>query len=153
MSKLRVLIADDNREMRWAMIRLLAGEFEVVGSTGDGRSLIDGVLALNPDVVVSDISMPNLTGPEAMDVLRATGSTIPFVLVSADAGHVEDYIEWGALGFVHKMDLAYELTRAIAAASRGEVYVSRGVLQEATVPRRAEEMRTHFFRGGITLEE
>lgn len=153
MSKLRVLIADDNREMRWAMIRLLAGEFEVVGSTGDGRSLIDAVLALNPDVVVSDVSMPHLTGPEAMDVLRATGSTIPFVLVSADAGSVEDYIEWGALGFVHKMDLAYELTRAIAAAGRGEVYVSRGVLQEVTVPRRAEQMMNRFFRGGLTLEE
>lgn len=130
MSKLRVVIADDNREMRWEMIRLLAGECEIVGSTGDGRSLVDAVLTLQPDVVVSDVKMPFLTGPEAMDVLRATGSSIPFVLVSADRGGVEDYIQMGALGFVHKMDLAYELARAIAAAVRGEAYVSRGALQE-----------------------
>jgi len=130
MSKLRVVIADDNREMRWEMIRLLAGECEIVGSTGDGRSLIDAVLTLQPDVVISDVKMPFLTGPEAMDVLRATGSSIPFVLVSADRGGVEDYIQMGALGFVHKMDLAYELARAIAAAVRGEAYVSRGALQE-----------------------
>lgn len=130
MSKLRVVIADDNREMRWEMIRLLAGECEIVGSTGDGRSLVDAVLTLQPDVVISDVKMPFLTGPEAMDVLRATGSSIPFVLVSADRGGVEDYIQMGALGFVHKMDLAYELARAIAAAVRGEAYVSRGALQE-----------------------
>lgn len=142
MRKLRVLIADDNREMRWAMIRLLSGEFEVVGSTGDGQSLLDAALALSPDVIVSDVSMPNLSGPEAMDVLRATGSTIPFVLVSAAAGYVKNYIEWGALGFVHKIDLAYELTRAIAAADRGEIYVSRSVLQEVAVPSRSRQPRS-----------
>src|ERR1700739_3964435 len=136
MRKLRVLIADDNCEMRWAMIRLITRECEVVGSTGDGRSLLDAALALNPDVIVSDVSMPNLTGPEAMDVLRATGCTIPFVLVSADGGSVEEYIAWGGLGFVHKMDLAYELTRAIAAADRGDVFLSRSVLREVSVSHR-----------------
>jgi DNA-binding NarL/FixJ family response regulator len=134
MKKLRVLIADDNREMRWAMIRLLAGEFEVVGSTADGRNLIDATITLAPDVVVTDISMPFLTGPEAMEVVQATGLDIPFVLVSADADGVEDYIEAGALGFVHKPDIACELARAIAAAGRGDVYVSRGALREISVP-------------------
>jgi len=134
MKKLRVLIADDNRDMRWAMIRLLAGEFEVVGSTADGRNLIEGAITLAPDVIVSDVSMPFLTGPEAMEVVQATGLDIPFVLVSADADGAERYIEAGALGFVHKLDMACELGLAIASAVRGEVYVSRGALREVSVP-------------------
>jgi DNA-binding NarL/FixJ family response regulator len=116
------------------MIRLLAGEFEVVGSTADGRNLIDATITLAPDVVVTDVSMPFLTGPEAMEVVKATGLDIPFVLVSADADGVEDYIEGGALGFVHKPDMACELARAIAAAGRGDVYVSRGALHEVSAP-------------------
>lgn len=137
MKKLRLLIADDNREMRWAMIRLLTGEFEVVGSTADGRNLAEAAISLAPDIVVSDISMPFLTGLEAMEVIRATGLDIPFVLVSADADGAEDYIETGALGFVHKPDMACELARAIVAASRGDVYVSRGALREVSAPSRA----------------
>jgi DNA-binding NarL/FixJ family response regulator len=135
MNKLRILIAEDNQEMRWAIIRMLAGEFEVVGSTSDGRNLIDSTLTLAPDIVVTDVSMPFLTGPEAMEILRATGLDIPFVFVSADTDGVEFYIEAGALGFVHKPDMARELARAIAAAGRGNVYVSRGALREVSVPR------------------
>jgi DNA-binding NarL/FixJ family response regulator len=135
MNKLRILIAEDNQEMRWAIIRMLAGEFEVVGSTSDGRNLIDATLTLAPDIVVTDVSMPFLTGPEAMEILRATGLDIPFVFVSADTDGVESYIEAGALGFVHKPDMPRELARAIAAAVRGNVYVSRGALREVSVPR------------------
>jgi DNA-binding NarL/FixJ family response regulator len=135
MNKLKILIADDNQEMRWAIIRMLAGEFEVVGSTSDGRNLIDATLTLAPDIVVTDVSMPFLTGPEAMEILRATGLDVPFVFVSADTDGVELYIQAGALGFVHKPDMACELARAIAAAGRGKVYVSRGALREVSVPR------------------
>ncbi len=84
MRKLRILVAEDNLEMRWAIIRMVAGQFEVVGSTSDGRSLIDAAMTLAPDIVVTDVSMPFLTGPEAMEILRATGLDIPFVFVSAD---------------------------------------------------------------------
>ena len=137
MKKLRVLIAEDNREMRWAIIRLVGGEFEVVGSTSDGRNLIDAALTLAPDVIVTDVSMPFLTGPEAMAVLRSTGMDIPFVFVSADTDGVEDYLVAGGLGFVHKPDMPCELARAIVAAGRGEVYVSRAALREVSVQRGA----------------
>jgi DNA-binding NarL/FixJ family response regulator len=135
MKKLRVLIAEDNREMRWAMIRLLAGEFEVVGSTSDGRNLIDAALTLAPDVIVTDVSMPFLTGPEAMEVLRSAGMDLPFVFVSTDTDGVEDYIEAGGFAFVHKPDMSCELAKAIMSAARGEVYVSRAALREVPVHR------------------
>ena len=137
MKKLRILIAEDNREMRWAMIRLVAGEFEVVGSTSDGRNLIDAALTSAPDVIVTDVFMPFLTGPEAMEVLRSAGMDTPFVFVSTDTDGVEDYIEAGGLGFVHKPDMSCELARAINAAGRGDVYVSRAALRELSFQRSA----------------
>lgn len=137
MKKLRILIAEDNREMRWAIIRLLGEQFEIVGSMSDGRNLIDATLTLAPDVVVTDVSMPLLTGPEAMEVLRSAGMDIPFVFVSTDTDGVEDLIEAGALGFVYKPDMPCELTQAVMAASRGDVYVSRAALRKVSVQRSA----------------
>ena len=128
MRKLRILVADDHGDMRWATIRLLSEEFDVVGSAADGRNLVDAAITLLPDVIVSDVSMPLLNGPEAMDELRATGLDIPFVFVSADATRVEECIEAGGMGFVQKTDIGHELTRAVGAANRREVYLSRGAL-------------------------
>ena len=128
MHKLRVLVADDHGDVRWAIIRFLSEEFDVVGSAADGRSLVDAAITLVPDVIVSDVSMPLLNGPEAMDELRATGLDIPFVFVSADATRVEECIEAGGMGFVQKTDIGHELTRAVGAANRREVYLSRGAL-------------------------
>ncbi len=128
MHKLRILVADDHGDVRWAIIRFLSEEFDVVGSAADGRSLVDAAITLVPDVIVSDVSMPLLNGPEAMDELRATGLDIPFVFVSADATRVEECIEAGGMGFVQKTDIGHELSRAEGAANRREVYFSRGAL-------------------------
>jgi CheY-like chemotaxis protein len=128
MHKLRILVADDHGDMRWAMIRLLSEEFDVVASVAGGRNLVDAAITLVPDVIVSDVSMPLLNGPEAMDALREMGVDIPFVFVSADASSVEACIEAGGMGFVQKTDMGHELTRAVGAANRREVYLSRGAL-------------------------
>jgi CheY-like chemotaxis protein len=128
MHKLRVLVADDHSDMRWCVIRLLSEEFVVVGSAADGSNLVDAAITLVPDVIVSDVSMPILDGPEALCALRATGLNIPFVFVSADMANLETCVEAGGTGFVHKLDMGYELTRAVGAASRREFYFSRGAL-------------------------
>lgn len=128
MQKLRVLVADDHTDMRWCVIRLLSEEFDVVGSAVNGSNLVDAAITLVPDVIVSDVSMPLLDGPEALCALKATGLDIPFVFVSADMGNLETCVEAGGIGFVHKLDLGYELTRAVGAAHRREFYLSRGAL-------------------------
>src|SRR5260370_20863424 len=122
MRKLRILVAEDNLEMRWAIIRMVAGKFEVVGSTSDGRSLIDAAMTLAPDIVVTDVSMPFLTGPEAMEILRATGLDIPFVFVSADTDGVEFYIQAGALGVFFKRDMGCQVGPAITAGRPRDVH-------------------------------
>jgi DNA-binding NarL/FixJ family response regulator len=128
-NKLRIVIADDHEEVRWLMIRLLARECEIVGSAADGRKLVDAVTVLRPDVIVSDISMPVLTGPEAMGELRTGGLDIPFVLASINMCSIglADLIHEGAMAFVDKMDMGYDLLPAVRAAIMGQVYFSRGV--------------------------
>ena len=101
-TKLRVLVADDHEQCRWAIVNLLRVEFEVVAAVADGRNLLHAAMSLLPDVIVSDISMPLLTGPQAMEDLRRMGCDIPFVLVSAANSGVEEYIKRGAAAFVNR---------------------------------------------------
>lgn len=123
--KLRVLIADDHEQCRWTIANLLCMECDIVASVSDGRKLVDTAMALLPDVIVSDISMPLLTGIESMEELRQKGYEIPFVLVSTDNSGAEDYIKRGAMAFVNKVDMGHDLMIAVFSAALGQVCVSR----------------------------
>jgi CheY-like chemotaxis protein len=82
--KVKILIAEDNERIREYMVRLLCPTFEIVKAVPDGMSLVAAAIELRPDVIVSDISMPQLSGPRAMEELRIQEYDIPFVFVSAD---------------------------------------------------------------------
>jgi len=124
-ARLRVLVADGHDECRWAMEDALRTDCEVVSTVADGRQLIHAAMSLLPDVIVSDISMPFLTGVQAMEKLHQGGYQIPFVLVSPTNFWVEDYIKMGAMAFVNKVDVDYDLLTAVLSASLGLVCVSR----------------------------
>src|SRR6266851_11387 len=81
--KLHILVAEDNRDIRDFMIGLSRPEFDVVGAVSNGRELVRVALEMLPDVIVSDTSMPLLGRVTAMNELRATGTNIPVVLISA----------------------------------------------------------------------
>jgi DNA-binding NarL/FixJ family response regulator len=127
MCKLRVLIAEDHEQMRWQLVRSLSLEFDVVGSLSNGGELVDLAISLNADVIVSDVRMPVLSGPEAMKILRRTGYNIPFVLISISSCGAEEFIRQGAAAFVEKLDIGYELAHAVRLAASGIKYLSRGV--------------------------
>jgi DNA-binding NarL/FixJ family response regulator len=124
-TKLRVLVADDHGEMRATIVSMLSPHFEVVGSVGDGKRLIDTALALRPDVVVSDISMPFLSGPQVINQLKGRGHNIPFVLVSGEVAHIQELIDQGAVAVVDKLDMTSELAQAVRAAASRQVYISQ----------------------------
>ena len=125
MGVFRILVADDHEECRWAIAHLLGVECDVVAAVADGRKLVDAAMSLLPDVIVSDISMPLLTGVEAMEELHHKGYEIPFVLVStANLGAVE-YIKRGAMAYVSKVDIGHDLLIAVFSAALGQVCVSR----------------------------
>ena len=96
-----------HEEMRWAIGRILRDHFEMVGFVPDGRRLVEAALLLRPDVIVSDIAMPVLTGPEAMRELESQCHGAPFVLMSGNLSDLEQWIEQGAAAFVDKVDIGY----------------------------------------------
>ena len=124
-NKLRVLIADDHEQARWTVSRLLSSKFWIIGVVANGKQLVAAAIALHPDVIVSDIHMPLVNGPEAMRELKTRGVNIPFVLISINSIGAADQIRAGAVAFVDKIDIGYELEPAVFAASNGQVYFSR----------------------------
>ena len=121
---LRVIVADDHDEMRLHMVRILQRRFLVIEAVACGHALVDAAVVFTPDVIVTDIAMPGLSGPEAMAALAETGCTAAFVLVTAGASDALEWLNRGALAVVDKFDLDRELLAAVDAASSGFSYLS-----------------------------
>ncbi len=125
--KLRVLIADDDIRMRHVIVRLLRDEFEVIGDVGSGRELVQAALARNPDVIVSDVAMPLLGGVEAIRELSTAGKAIPFVLISSVFYRAGVGNHAGAVAYVDKSDLQFDLVSAVRSAMLGQPFHSRSI--------------------------
>ncbi|GAA3043689.1 response regulator [Actinokineospora globicatena] len=84
---MKILVADDSRVMRQIVIRTLrqAGfdDHEIVEAP-DGAAAKDSVASENPDLVLSDWNMPNMSGIELLHALRASGNTVPFAFVTSE---------------------------------------------------------------------
>ena len=126
MKKPRVLLADDHKIMIEGLKDLLKGEFEIVGSVEDGRALVEQASTLYPDVIVADISMPQLNGIEAARQIKKTDNNIKIVFLTMhpDATYAANAFEAGASGFVLKHSASSELIRAIHEAIKGRTYVT-----------------------------
>jgi DNA-binding NarL/FixJ family response regulator len=123
--RLRILVADDCDSVRCAVVRLLQDAFEIVAEVSTGEELVEAAQALNPDIIISDINMPSLSGAEALKRLRDAGQTTPFVVMTATNWTPRKWIAMGALGVVHKSDLHLDLAHAVLSAAAGKVYISR----------------------------
>jgi DNA-binding NarL/FixJ family response regulator len=123
----RVLLADDHVALFAAEFALLSAHFDVVGTAADGAALVEQERSLCPDVVVTDISMPILSGIEAMRKIRESGSRAQFVFLTVhrEKEFVEACMEAGALGYVQKHRMKQDLMPAIQAALAGQSYVSK----------------------------
>ena len=126
-ARLRVLVADDNDDVREGIVELLEPVFEIVAVVSTGRELVDAAVALEPDVIVSDLMMPSLTGAEALAMLRAAGHPIAFVLQSAAVWNAQAWLDMGALCVVDKFDLGCDLVTAVRSAAAGKVFLSRNI--------------------------
>ncbi len=126
MKRVRILLADDHREMLQRVVHLLRSEFEVVGAVNDGQALLEAASKLRPDVVVLDISMPVLNGLEATDRLREVGSRakVVFLTVHEEPDFVHESLAKGALCYVVKPRLTSDLVPAIKEAVANRSFVS-----------------------------
>lgn len=100
----RVLLADDHRLVAEGLKSLLATEFEVVGMVEDGRALIEAARKLQPDVIVADITMPQLNGIDALASLRkdSPGIKVVFLTMHQDVAYARRALEAGASGYLLK---------------------------------------------------
>jgi DNA-binding NarL/FixJ family response regulator len=124
--RVRVVIADDFPEVLDAVERKLNSEYEIVGRAGDGLALLDSVCKLQPDILITDISMPELTGIEALRRLRSMGIRTPAVILSIheDEELAREALLQGASGFVLKSQLEDDLQIAIREALAGRTFIS-----------------------------
>jgi DNA-binding NarL/FixJ family response regulator len=126
MDRPRILLADDHRIFLDGLRSLLEPEFEIVGMVEDGRSLLDEVEKHRPDVVVTDISMPQLNGIEATIHIKKIDPDVRVVLLTmhGDVTYASRGFEVGASGYVMKQSATHELVAAIREALRGRTYVT-----------------------------
>jgi DNA-binding NarL/FixJ family response regulator len=122
----RVLIADDHQLVLERVAALLRSRFDVIGMVHNGRELIAEAMRLNPDVVVVDISMPELDGIQAVHQLREKGSTakMVFLTIHWEDEFVRTCFAEGALGYVLKAHMKSDLIPAIDAALSNLTFVS-----------------------------
>ena len=131
MTRIRVLIADDHGLVRAGIRALLEKQsnIEVVDEARNGHEALALATQLRPDVVLMDISMPQLSG---LDVVRQLGRDFPEVRciilsMHADEEHVWQALQAGAAGYLVKGGSLAELELAITSVARGETYLSPGV--------------------------
>ena len=128
MKKIRVLVTDDHGIVREGLKQLLNGQpdMEVIGEAGDGREALEKVKSLHPDVVLLDITMPNMTGLEVASLIRDAAPKTQIVVFSMHAkeSSVRQVLASGALGYVLKASPSSDILKAIQAAHRGEYFLS-----------------------------
>ncbi len=123
----RVLLVDDHAMFREALKIMLENEsdYQVVGELADGREIVETCIATKPDVVVMDVSMPNVNGVEATRQLHAV---LPDLKVIALSGfsyrqYAVDMLDAGASAFLVKSAAGAQLVQAIVNALEGKMYL------------------------------
>jgi DNA-binding NarL/FixJ family response regulator len=125
----RVVIADDHCLVAEGIKQLLVADFDLLEVVSDGEHVVDAVRRLEPDIVVSDISMPGLNGLEALKQLRAEGNETPFIFLTmhAEPALAAAAMRAGANGYILKFAAGKDLVLAIRQVLDGGIYVTPSV--------------------------
>jgi len=121
---IRVVLADDHPMYRYGLTAILgqAESIDVVASVGDGTALVSAVGELAPDVVLTDLSMPDLDGATAITQLLRTQPELPILVLTMheDDAHVFAALRAGARGYLVKGSDGEEIVRAVRSVAAGE---------------------------------
>jgi DNA-binding NarL/FixJ family response regulator len=126
----RVLLAEDQPAMLAQIVFVLSGTYDIVGTVGDGLSLLESAARLAPEVIVSDISMPGIDGFGAARSLKRAGcrSRLVFLTVHEDPDFAREAFSLGADAYVVKSRMASDLLNAIHEVVAGRKFVSPTVV-------------------------
>lgn len=122
----RVVLADDHTMVRDAFKMVIEREFEVVGTFADGVSLVEGAPALNPNIILLDISMPNMNGLNAGRRLKQLMPAVKliYLTMNQDPDIAAEAFRLGASAYLLKTSEGPELLQAIRQVARGGSYVT-----------------------------
>jgi DNA-binding NarL/FixJ family response regulator len=133
---LRILLADDHVTVRHGLKLLIEGQpdMHVVSEAGDGETTIQQAIALKPDVVVVDISMPGMNGLVATRRLKQQQPEAAIVTLTrhADDAYLQELLRAGASGYVLKQSAPSELLHAIRAVAAGGQYLDSTLTARVT---------------------
>jgi len=138
MNPIRVLLVDDHTLFREGIRRLVneQPDMEIIGEAANGRQAIDRAVELQPDVILMDIAMPDMTGLDAAEIIKKQRPQARVLLLTVhdDREYLFRALEVGASGYVLKEAEAQALVMAIQAVHRGEIYlypsVTRWLVQD-----------------------
>jgi DNA-binding NarL/FixJ family response regulator len=122
-----ILVVDDHEMFRDGIRRLLERNgFNVIGEAGDGREAMTAVRELSPDLVVMDISMPNVDGITATREIIASSPDTKVIALSIHGGRrfVENMLQAGAAGYILKDSAPKQLVEAVHSVLKGQIYLS-----------------------------
>lgn len=127
--KIRVVLADDHREVIAKVRGVLGDDFDILEAAENGRQAVTAVLALDPDVFVTDISMPVLNGLQAAQSIQKNNSRVKiiFLTIHEDRDFIAAAFSAGATGYVTKRRLSTDLVLAIQEAMRGHTFISNSI--------------------------
>jgi DNA-binding NarL/FixJ family response regulator len=122
----RILIADDHAGMLDEVSTLLKEEYDVVAQVTDGAALVEAATRLDPDLIISDISMPVMNGFEAAAELRRRQHQLRliFLTVQSSPAYLKKARALGVLGYVLKMHTTEQLRTAVKTVLEGQTYFS-----------------------------
>jgi len=133
MQAIRVLLADDHELLSEGLRYLLEAEsdIEVVGACGNGRQAVRLAGELKPDVVLMDITMPELNGIEATELIlsRIPGLKVVILSMYSNPEHIQRALHAGAKGYLVKMSAGKEVVDAVRAVHKGGCYLSARVAE------------------------
>lgn len=128
MGRYRIVLADDHVLLRQGLKRILEkkANLEVVGEAGNGLELLNLLHKLKADMIILDISMPNLRGIEAIHEIKAIHPEMKILILTMhkDKEYLHQTISAGADGYLLKEDADTELFSAVETVRQGKIYVS-----------------------------
>jgi DNA-binding NarL/FixJ family response regulator len=154
-SRVRVLLADDHRILAEGLRSLLVPEFDLIGVVEDGRAMVEAAKALKPDVIIADISMPQLNGIEALEEVRKFSPNVRviFLTMHRDVAYARRALEAGAVGFVVKHAALDELVLAVRAAAQGRIFVTPALAGEVLRAMKHDPLETADPVASLTLRQ
>jgi DNA-binding NarL/FixJ family response regulator len=122
---LRILLADDNPLILEMLKRMLQKDFVIVGAVSSAASVLKETPALNPEVIILDVSLGDLNGFDVTRQLRAAQSKakIIFLTVHEDFEFIRAAFAAGASGYVFKSRMNTDLRAALDAVTNGKVFI------------------------------